>query len=312
MNANVLVKTIDMDRSTWLSFRKHGIGGSDAAAIAGLNKWKSPVAVWLDKTGQIEPEEPGEAAFWGTKLEEVVARHFAEVTGFKVQRRNAILQHQDHDFMLANLDRVILDPERGRGVLEIKTTSAYNKDAWEDDHVPDEYMIQIQHYLGVTGLAYAYVAVLIGGQHYKHRLIPRDDDIVNYLVQIESDFWQKVVNRTPPEMDGSKSSADVLSLLYPESVPDSQIELPPEAQELIDHFESAQETEKEWTEKKDQAVNKLKALLGEYEVGIIGDRKVTWKTVTSKKVDSKRLKKEQPDIYLRYAKESVSRRFSVK
>ncbi|HHW14817.1 MAG TPA: YqaJ viral recombinase family protein, partial [Firmicutes bacterium] len=138
-----------MAREAWLAERRRGIGGSDAAAIAGLSKWRSPMAVWLEKTGQVEPEEPGEAALWGTKLEDVVARHFAEATGFKVQRCNAILQHPERPWMLANIDRYVLDPARGRGLLEVKTTNAWNHDASEDK-APDHYLIQVHHYLAVT------------------------------------------------------------------------------------------------------------------------------------------------------------------
>lgn len=309
--ALALVNTKDMDRATWLEFRRKGIGGSDAAAIAGLNKWKSPVAVWLEKTGQIEPEEAGEAALWGQKLEDVVARHFAEVTGLKVQRRNAILQHPDHLFMLANLDRVIVDKENGWGVLEIKTTSAYRKDAWEDDRVPDEYMLQVQHYLAVCGYQYAYIAVLIGGQTYKHQYIPRDEEIISYLIQIESDFWKLVESGTPPEMDGSEASSEVLGLLYPESN-GCKVQLPLNAEALIEEFEEAQSQETIWAEKKNLATNKLKELLGENEIGIIGDRKVAWKTVISNRIDSKALKSAHPDIYEEFIKPSSSRRFQIR
>ena len=86
MSAQILVSTLNMDRNEWLEYRKRGIGGSDAAAVAGLNPWKSPMAVWLEKTGRVEPEEPGEAAYWGTVLEDVVAKEFSLRTGIKVRR----------------------------------------------------------------------------------------------------------------------------------------------------------------------------------------------------------------------------------
>ncbi|HHX83700.1 MAG TPA: hypothetical protein GX696_12075 [Pseudomonadaceae bacterium] len=311
MSAAVLTSTLGMDRAEWLEARKRGIGGSDAAAIAGLSKWRSPMAVYLDKIGALEPEEAGEAALWGTKLEDLVAREFSERTGYRVQRRNAILQHPDYPFMLANIDRYVFTPE-GRALLECKTTSAYNADAWADDRIPDEYVLQVQHYLAVTGLQTGYIAVLIGGQRYSHKRIERDEEIIKYLIQIESDFWRLVENRTPPEMDGSDSSAQVLSLLYPESVPDSSIELPGEAELLIAEYEAAQQDEKAAAERKNEAANKLKALLGDYETGIVAERRVSWKTVSSSRLDTKALKKDKPDIYEQYARESVSRRFAIK
>ena len=77
--------------------------------IAGLSKWKSQVQVFLEKTQAIEQEDvQSEAAYFGNVLEEVVAQEFAKRTGLKVQRRNAILQHPEYPWMLANVDRLIV------------------------------------------------------------------------------------------------------------------------------------------------------------------------------------------------------------
>ena len=39
--------------------------------------------------------------------------------------------------------------------------------------------------------------------------------------------------------------------------------------------------------------------------------KVSWKSVTSSRIDSKRLKADLPEIAARYSKESTSRRFTI-
>lgn len=307
--AQVLVATRNMPRDEWLAWRRKGIGGSDAAAIAGLSRWRSPVAVWLEKTGQIESEEPGEAAYWGTVLEEIIAKEFSARTGKKVKRRLAILQHPDYPFMLANVDRLVVGEKAG---LECKTTGEYRKAEWEDDRIPDEYVLQCQHYMVVTGYPRWYIAVLIGGNKFRWKVIERDEEIINYLIKIESDFWRLVENRTPPEMDGSEASKKALQLLYPESQPDTLIELPPTAAELFEQYDKAIKLEEQARELKEMAENKIKALLGEKEVGICGDRRVTWKTVISNRLDSKALKKAHPDIYSQFCKESITRRFQVK
>lgn len=307
--AQVLVATRNMSREEWLEHRRRGIGGSDAAAIAGLSRWRSPVAVWLEKTGQIEPEEPGEAAYWGTVLEDLIAREFSTRTGKKVKRRLAILQHPDYPFMLANVDRLVVGEKAG---LECKTTGEYRKAEWEDDRIPDEYILQCQHYMAVTGYPRWYIAVLIGGNKFRWKVIERDEEIINYLIKIESDFWRLVENRTPPEMDGSQSSAEVLKLLYPEAEEGKAIILSSEAEELIAEYEAAVEEEKAAGERKEAAANKLKALLGDAEAGRAGDRLVTWKTVTSSRLDTKALKADHPEIYEKYARQSEYRRFAIK
>lgn len=305
----VLVSTKNMDRTEWLEWRRRGIGGSDAAAIAGLSRFKTPMAVWLEKTGQIEPEEPGEAAYWGQVLEDVIAREFSLRTGKKVQRKQAILVHPEYPFMLANIDRLVVGEKAG---LECKTTSEYYKGAWDGDQVPDEYVIQCQHYMAVTGFPKWYIAVLIGGNKFRWKEIERDEEIIGYLIKIEGDFWRLVETNTPPEMDGSKACSDLLDRLYPQAEHGKTIDLPGEAEEAIAQYEEAKEQEAYWAEKRAEAENRLKALLGEAEIGRIGSRKVIWKNVTTSRLDTKLLKAEQPEIYARYARESTYRRFEIR
>ncbi|HHV61116.1 MAG TPA: hypothetical protein GXX51_00520 [Firmicutes bacterium] len=312
MAATVLAPTRDIDRGEWLALRRRGIGGSDAAAVAGLNPYKSPVMVWLEKTGQIEPEETtNEAAYWGQMLEDLVAKEFSLRTGLKVQRRNAILQHPEHPFMIANLDRIIIDKKHGNGVLECKTASEYLKGSWADDRIPDSYMIQIQHYLAVTGLQYGYIAVLIGGNKFLYKRIERDEEIISYLIKIEQDFWRLVEAGTPPAFDGSPASTELLKKLYPEGKPE-EILLPNEAETLIREYEEAAEYERQWAERKEEAANKLRAMLGEHEIGVIGERRVEWRTITSNRLDTRALQNDHPDIYAQYVKPSTYRKFSIR
>lgn len=283
--ARILVSTKDMQRDEWLKHRMAGIGGSDVAAIAGLSKYKSPMTIYMEKTGEIEPEEVGEAAYWGTVLEDVVAREFAirfeQDHGYKpdVRRRNAMFQSIEHPFMLANVDRLIMDKQRGRGILECKTASEYLLDAWEEERVPDAYMLQVQHYLYVTGLSFAYIAVLIGGNKFRYKLIERDDELIGYLIKIEAGFWKMVEDRTPPLVDGSESSATLLSKLYPEEDPESIIVLPETAEPWFQYLDQAKADKKAAEERENEAKNQLKALMGNAAVGSYGDRKITWKTV---------------------------------
>jgi len=312
-NSVTLVSTKDMPREEWLRWRSKGIGGSDAGVIAGVNKWKSPVELYLEKIGEGIPPEAGESAYWGTVLEDVVAKEFETRHGFRVQKVNEMLQHKEHPFMIGNIDRLILSSAKHDkpGILECKTTSVFNKDAWEDDNIPDSYLIQVQHYLAVTGYEYAYIAVLIGGQRYMDKFIPRDDELIEILIKKEQEFWNCVETGNPPEFDGSDASSNLLSSLFPESQP-TEIQLFSEAGELIDQYEEAKELERTYKGVKEEACNKLKNMLGENEAGIYRDKKVVWKSFTTNRLDSKKLKAEKPDVYEEYIKESPSRRFDIK
>lgn len=308
MAAEVLVNTLDMDRDEWLEWRRRGIGGSDASAVAGLNRWRSPMQVWLEKTGQISDDADSEAMYWGRVLEDIVAHEFSKRTGKQLRRRNAILQHPKYPFMIANVDRLVVGEDAG---LECKTASEWRSNEWVHNGIPDEYLIQCQHYMAVTGYGKWYIAVLIGGNRFLWQEIQRDEDIVEYLIRIESDFWHLVETRTPPAMDGSQASSEALKLLYPESVGET-IELPDEAEQLIEERDSLKATIAGYEDELAAIENKLKAMLGEAEAGRIGDKLVTWKTVTSRRVDAKRLRKLHPDIYQECSTESSYRRFDVR
>lgn len=311
MEALRLVDTRNIERPDWLEVRRMGIGGSDIAAIAGVNPWKNAVAVYMEKLNEIPEQPDNERMYWGRILEDIVAQEFKKRNDLKVQRINAILQHPEFPIFLANVDRKVIDKSNGNAILEIKTTGAWNAKEWEEN-VPDWVQVQLQWYLGITGFTSGYVAALIGGNKYVQHEIDRDDEIVSYLQQIALDFWKKVESRTPPELDGSQASSEILSLLYPTSAPETVIDLPPDAEELVEEFQAAQVEEKAAKERKEAAANKLKALMGECECGLVGERKVTWKSVSSSRFDSKRFKKDYPDLYKQYAAVSEYRRFTVK
>ena len=122
-----LASTTQLSREEWLQIRSTGIGSSDAAAAIGLSSYKCSLSLWLEKTGRQLPEDLSEkeAVVWGTVMEPVLAKMYAERTGRKVRRVNAVLQHPEHPFMLANLDREVIT-ESGTGVLEIKTAGFYS------------------------------------------------------------------------------------------------------------------------------------------------------------------------------------------
>ena len=155
----VLVKTKNLSHTDWLRYRTMGIGGSDVSVIAGINPYRSVYQIWLEKTGQTEPaERDNEYTHFGTILEPVVRKEFTARTGLKVRQKHMILQSEEHPFMLANLDGVInLDGKMC--IFEAKTASAYKLDDWQSD-IPPEYMLQVQHYMAVTGAAKTYIAVL--------------------------------------------------------------------------------------------------------------------------------------------------------
>lgn len=214
-----LVETKDLSRDEWLLVRKNGIGGSDAAAAVGLNRYMSALELWLIKTGRDanlprpDPHDTTEPIYWGTLLEPIVAASYTKQTGNKVRRVNAVLQHPTIPFMLANVDREVVG-NRDVQLLECKTAGEFGARLWRDG-VPEYVQLQVQHQLAVTGRQAADVAVLICGQKLEVHRIERDDSLIGRLIELEAAFWRYVETDTPPPADGSDSADRALRCLYP-------------------------------------------------------------------------------------------------
>lgn len=312
MSAIVLASTESMPYNEWLEYRKLGIGGSDASVVCGINRYKSPVELWMEKTNQLPYQEAGEAAYWGTQLESLVRDEFSKRTGIEVKHINQMLQSEKYPFMLANLDGTCEHPDYGTCIFEAKTASAYKVSEWENNSVPYSYVVQVQHYMAVTGYQGTYIAVLIGGNQFRWRFIERDEELISLLIKLEAAFWNHVKSVTPPPLDGSEASAKFLAERFPNSVPNSQIVLPDVASDLIDQYDLACQQLETVKEQKQQAENLLKEMIGEHEIACVGDRTITWKNISQERLDTKTLKAEHPTLYKKYANQTSYRRFSIK
>lgn len=293
----------------WINERKKGLGGSDASVVLGLNRWKSRMALFLEKTGQITPPPAGERAYWGTVLEDIVAQEFTKRTGKKVRRRNFIFQDEEYPFLIANIDRKIVGENAG---LECKTTAEYNADDWKDNSIPDVYFCQCQHYCRVMGWDGAYIAVLVGLKDFKWKYIPRDDEFISLMVDREVDFWVNHVEKNiPPEWDGSDASDELLKKLYPEAKKPS-VRLSDDVNTVISEYLRLDEQIKELEQLRDSYKQQLQAVLGDAERGETSQYRVVWSNVTTNRLDTNALKASHPDVYNQFLKPSAYRRFTVK
>lgn len=213
--------------------------------------------------------------------------------------------------MLANLDGICEVPDVGTCIFEAKTASAYKVGEWEDA-IPDEYALQLAHYMAVTGYAGAYIAVLIGGNTFKWKFVERDEELISMLIELESAFWNHVQDCTPPPLDGSDAAAKFLSERFPTSKPTSHITLPDTAADLLAQYDEACAELEAVTERRQKAENLLKEMLGDNEVGTAAGRVITWKSVAQERLDSKTLKAEHPALCKKYTNKTSYRRFTIK
>jgi putative phage-type endonuclease len=306
-------------RIDWLKGRQAGIGGSEIAAIVGLSQYRTPTQVWESKVNPVEDEETSQPAYWGTVLEDVVAKEYAWRTGRKVQRLTSQMTHPDFNFAIANIDRAVINPEISGNVrwkngrvttdrlLECKTANGFMAKQWGEagtDGVPDAYLIQCQWYMGVTGASICDLAVLIGGQDFRIYTILRDDDLINDLLLQGAAFWELVQSRTEPD-----------PVNYPECVKKwakSDPSLSVQADDLlIDDLEQIQSIKAKVKELEAQEdalkARVLMALESAETLTYQGVKVATCKTQTRNSFDAKLFEKEQPELYAQYKKQSYTR-----
>lgn len=306
MGEITMVKT--SNREEWKELRSHYIGGSDAAAVVGLNPWATQYSLWAEKTGRVPGFAGNLATEVGTFLEEFVAQKFEQETGKKVRRVNRSFLNSDYPWAIANIDRDIVGEDAG---LEIKTTSELNLKHFSSGEYPTNYYAQMVHYLAVTGKKRWYLAVLIGNREFKVFTLDRDEDEIAALMEQEKEFWTHVENDTAPEIDGEDPTTDTINDIYADSN-DTVVDLYGYSADLERYMELTRQI-KELSEMKEEVANRVKAFMEDAGGGECDKFRVSWKVQSRKTFDVKKFAEQNPDIDLSaFYKESTSRIFRVK
>ena len=313
-----LVKTHELSRDDWLTVRKGGIGSSDAGAAVGLNPYKSPLELWMEKTGRdadlpkTDPNDETSPMYWGTLLEPIVAAHYTKRTGNKVRRVNAVLQHPSEPWMRANLDREIVGATDVQ-ILECKTAGMNGARLWKEG-VPEYVQLQVMHQLAVTGKQAADVAVLICGQELQVHRIERDESMIAQLIDLERYFWRFVELDIAPPADGSDSADVALRALYPRDngqfldlVHDTEM-----SSAFLDLLAVRQLLTTQ-TQLEAQLKQRIQQRMGDVTKAVFDGGEVSWKrSKDGLGLDLEKLLKDQPDLPQRYPLvKPGSRRFLV-
>ena len=249
-----------------------------------------------------------EAMRQGRDLEDYVAQRFTEATGLKVRRANAIYQSEEHPLLLADFDRLIVGQKAG---LECKTVSPFSADKWADGKIPAHYMAQVNHYLAVSGFDCWYIAALIFGEELVIHKITTDKEVLNNLIAKEEHFWKyNVMPEIPPVPTGSEGDTQQINQLYSADDRNKTADLNP-IRNLLDKRQELSDQIEQMEQEKTAIEQQVKLKMQDAAYGTAPGYKVSWVSSESKRVDSQRLKKEQPDIFNRYSKNVSSRRFTI-
>ena len=303
----VITKVKTESHEEWLNLRKQYIGGSDAAAVVGMNPFASPYSLWAEKTGKVPGFAGNLACEVGTYLEAFVAQKFAEETGKKVRNCNMSFLNSDYPWAIANIDREIVGEDAG---LEIKTTNVLSLKKFKGGEYPANYYCQMVHYLAVTGKKRWYLAVLIGNKEFKWFTLERDQAEIDSLMDAEAKFWEKVTSDTPPMVDGTDATSEAVKSIFPTSN-EGNVDLSGYSADITTYMMLNSQI-KELEEMRDGCANRIKAFMGEADSGETGQYRVSWKASSRSSFDRKRFEKDNPGINLsKYYKTSQSRTFRV-
>lgn len=272
------------DEPEWLSARLAGIGSSEIAAVVGMDPRRSPLSLFLEKTGAIQPDDLSEieAIKWGHLLEPVIGAEFSRMTGRAVRRssskRYTVLRSKEHPWATASLDFWTTYEDRNEHPLEIKNVNAYLGEDWLNG-TPDYYLAQVHLQMLVTGAQRATICCLLGGNRLLWCDVPRDETLIRKIAFNGSVFWERVQQRNPPDPDGSDATKRALAKLYPTD-DGSTVVLPATLEETIYEWRRLKDQAKEVERLIGKAENDIKATLGKAERGELvstGDA-VSWKT----------------------------------
>lgn len=299
----VVAGTYPPNTPDWYALRRTGIGSSDVPAILGLSRYRSAAHVWAEKRGELGSDESGEAARWGTLLEDIVAREWADRRGTQVHPVPT-LRHHEVSHRMANPDRLVPWcpdlPDRVPAApvcgLEVKTRSAWSAGSWRED-VPDDVLAQVLWQLEVTGLDHMHVACLVGGQRLVEHTVHPDPVVQAYIVRETDALWAAVQTGVRPVVDEAALLLDLLDRLYPDRAGDVEID-PTVAARLRAAYDLGKQTEAAGKEEALAVKAALVELLGSGDVATVDGQPVaTYRPVERTDLDRARLRKEFPDAW---------------
>ena len=256
--------------------RRHGIGGTDVAALLGLNPYMTPYELWMIKTGRLEEKPPlTESKLRIRHAHEItIANEYAQIHNCKLKRINKTLYHKKYPFMLCHLDRVVIGK---RKIVECKSSSAYMQFQWGEsgtNDAPLHYICQVYHQYAITGYDEADIAALINIDDTRYYPIPRDESLIKEIEERTEYFWRYHVQEdNPPD----PSNRNDFNLMYPKNN-GTLIDASDEALTLCKQLKEVKETIKKYEEEKVSIENSIISIIGENDGLKQGDQElISWR-----------------------------------
>ncbi len=273
--------------------RLGGITATDIAAIVGVHPHRSPLDVFLEKTGQAEPFVENVRSRWGEKLEPMIREDYEERHGVRVEVHGTLEHGAGKPWWMYTADGFVFPrgsrvAERG---LEIKV---HGRDAVYfggleygapgTDEVPPHELVQCSWGMGGSGLGIWDLVAFLDGAPIEY-VIDRDEDLIEILADAGERFLvDHIRTGVAPAPDGSKAWDGWLRRRWKENTLELiSIDDQPEMLALIEQLRSARAAEAAAEALKETTTQKLKNAIGD-KAGLSWKdpskpkpQKVTWK-----------------------------------
>lgn len=277
------------DRAAWLDWRRGGIGASDMPAILGVSPFKTPLDVYLEKTGQTTPEPPSLQQRIGLALESGVLRLYEEETGREVVETQVQVTHKGMAFLRATLDATATDG-RGTRPVEVKTVAgdrARELGEAGTDELPGHWLVQVHHQMLVMGerCEVVDVAALLRGQDFRVYTVERDPELIEMIVEEGLRFWANLKNGIAPE---PSLPADARHLPRVFGAGEGVCELDEEIARYVESYEEAAHVARLGSQadvNKKRIASHIVAALGEHASGRLPDGRIVHRKLIDVKAD---------------------------
>lgn len=271
------------EREIWLAGRRAGIGSSDIAAVCGVSPWKTALDVWMDKRGLTEDSDSVDKRM-GRKLEPIVCSEYAERMGVELIAPVPQMQHALYPFILANLDAMWADRSR---IVECKAPSFHMRQKWGEqgtDDVPEEYLMQVQHQMFVSGIDVCDVAALIAGRELRVYTIHKNQRLADLIVEQCCEFWRCVEENEPPAPEFEHSSTSRMAAVLFGRVQDGEcVPLDDDALCLWERYRAIGSQVSALDKERAAIKARIDFAIGQAAVGILPDKRELRRSVVERK-----------------------------
>lgn len=270
----------------WLKSRKSGVGGSDMSTILGLNSFKTPYELWLEKTGRVEPEDISDkwAVVKGNALENELRKRFRAQHPEMLVTDGTDKQFisREKPYLRASLDGILQREDGSFGILEIKTAGNRRSGDWHDEdgnlRIPPYYLAQVEFYALVTGWTWGYVYAAIGDDEPVEIPFEADVEDMAAIDKAAADFWHFVTDGVPPALTGS---GDVQKA-FPEPTPDIVDESDDDLYDLLAKLEGTGNQLKDLKAEQKALQEQVIVRIGSHTGIRCGNLQATYKAMTRK------------------------------